>query len=149
MEDKLYYSWDFVEFETLKLAEAIRSKDWNVAYIAAVSRGGLVPGVMMSHHLGLPLVPVQWSTRDHSEQTHYASISEDLWDGYNALLVDDINDSGRTFIELIEDWNYNSATEGKLYTASVFQRHSTKQPSDIYGKLITTDSWIVFPWEKK
>ena len=147
-EDRQYYSYEYIHKQTCILISLIEQSGIKFDYVAAVSRGGLIPGVTVSHHLGLPLVPIQWSTRDHSQQVHQSIVMEDLHAGSTVLLVDDINDSGRTFIELIDDWSYNDQCEGKLVTASLFQRYSTQCPSDFYSRLIQSDSWVVFPWEK-
>lgn len=117
-------------------------------YVVGVSRGGLVPAVMLSHLLRLPLVPVVWSTRDFEKQEHNKQIAEDLAAGKNILLVDDINDTGKTFLDLIKDWEYTDESEGKLFKVSVLQRHTTTYPSDLYGELIKSDNWILFPWER-
>lgn len=147
-EDRLYYSYEYIQHQTSLLIEKISVDHSSIDYIVGISRGGLVPGVYMSHHMGLPLVPVRWSTRDHSQRVSDLTIAEDLENGATLLLVDDINDSGKTFIELIEDWGYNIESEGQLITASVFQRYSTQLPSDYYSKMIQTDAWVVMPWEK-
>lgn len=147
-EDRLYYTYDYIHHHTLKLINAISEKHSSIDYIVGISRGGLVPAVTMSHHMGLPLIPVQWSTRDHSQRVHNLAIAEDLQGGATILLVDDINDSGKTFVELIEDWEYNSESEGRLITASIFQRYTTQMPSDFHSKMINSDAWVVMPWEK-
>ncbi len=148
MDSMIKFSYDDIHRHTLSLIDKIVNPGVYIDYIAAVSRGGLVPGIIMSHHLGIPLIPVQWSTRDHTARNHDSVIAEDLASGSTILLVDDINDSGQTFIELIADWEYNDQCRGKLITATLFQRYSTQHPSNFYDKLIETDNWIQFPWEK-
>lgn len=118
-------------------------------YIVAVSRGGLIPGVILSHKMNLPLYPVLWSTRDHEQRITYCDIAEDLSNGKTILLVDDINDSGKTFLELIQDWDYNDKNEGTIITATLCDRYTTVIPSNYYGILIDNDNWVIFPWEKE
>lgn len=149
MEDKLYYTWEYIHRLTLNLADGVLEENYNIDYIVAVSRGGLVPGVLMSHYMDLPLKPLAWSTRDHLDQVHDLTIAEDIKEGKTILLVDDINDSGKTFIEILSDWEYNHLSAGRVIPVSVFQRATTKLPSDHYSKLITCQDWVVFPWEKK
>lgn len=149
MQEKLYYTWEYIHRLTLNLADEILSRSYDIDYIAAVSRGGLIPGVLMSHYMDLPIVPIQWSTRDFGEQVHYGDVVEDIQAGKTILLVDDINDSGKTFIDILKDWEYTTECKGKVITASVFQRTSTTLPSDHHSKLITSQDWLVFPWEKK
>jgi hypoxanthine phosphoribosyltransferase len=148
MDSMIKFSYDDIHRHTLSLIDKIVNPGVYIDYIAAISRGGLVPGIIMSHHLGIPLIPVQWSTRDHTARNRDSVIAEDLASGSTILLVDDINDSGQTFIELIADWEYNDQCRGKLITATLFQRYSTQRPSNFYDRLIETDNWIQFPWEK-
>ena len=97
--------------------------------------------------LNLPLETVKWSTRDFKGNQHRFDIHRRLEDGENIILVDDINDSGRTFIELKADWDYTNTLKGKLTTVSVLQRHSTTEPSNEYGFEVRSEDWVVFPWE--
>lgn len=149
MEEKLYYTWEYIHRLTLNLADDVMKEDYKIDYIVAVSRGGLIPGVLMSHYMNIPLKPLPWSTRDHLEQLHDLTVAEDIKEGKNILLVDDINDSGKTFIEILNDWEYNHLSAGRVIPVSVFQRATTELPSDHYAKLITCQDWVVFPWEKK
>jgi len=143
---KTYVSYDQFHQHTILLSKKLKMFEFD--YIVGPSRGGLLPGVILSHELGIPFRPLLWSTRDHSQQTHDTIVVEDLKDGYSILLVDDINDTGRTFVELIEDWEYTNDCAGTLTIASVFQRYNTKNPSNYYQVLVESDSYIVFPWEK-
>ena len=127
---------------------AVKVKKENPDYVVAVSRGGLVPGVILSHLLNLPLEPIKWSTRDFAYQSDCIHIADDVRNGARVLLVDDINDSGKTFIDILSNWGYNSESKGKVVTASIFQRSTTAQSSDYYGKLIDNDDWVGFPWER-
>lgn len=149
MESKLYYTWEYIHRHALNLADDILQHKYSIDYIVAVSRGGLVPGVLLSHYMDLPLRPLLWSTRDSKDQVHDLTIAEDLNEGSTILLVDDINDSGKTFVEILKDWEYNTECKGRVITASVFQRSTTTLPSDHYSKLLTCQDWVVFPWEKK
>lgn len=144
---KTFITYENIHHYTSELVRKVSAENSNIDYIVGISRGGLIPAVIMSHQMGLPLVPVQWSTRDHSQRMHNLTIAEDLQRGATILLVDDINDSGKTFLELIEDWRYTKESFGQLITASVFQRYSTSHPSDFYDVLVTDDSWLVFPYE--
>lgn len=130
-----------------QISEFQRNKGILIDYIVAPSRGGLVPGVMLSHQLNKNLVPFSWSTRDSMLQEHRSDIAEDLAAGKNILLVDDINDSSNTYLSLIKDWDYNYNSKGKLYFACMFERYTAKCPADFVGSYIKDDGWVSFPWE--
>ena len=146
MSDKIRITYTKVNDLVEEVAKKVNHIKFD--YVVGVSRGGLVPGVLMSHILKVPLVPVTWSTRDFAKQEHNYQIAQDLVDGKNILLIDDINDTGKTFLDLIKDWEYTNESEGRLVKVSVLQRHTTTYPSDYYGELIKSDNWILFPWER-
>ena len=143
----IHYTYNQIHALTSKLYLDV--VHMNIDYIVGINRGGLVPAVMLSHMLSKPLETINWSTRDFKRQEHNFSIAGDLVDGKNILLVDDINDSGQTFLDLIEDWGYTDDSKGKLIKVTPLQRYTTKCPSEYYGELITVDNWVLFPWEQK
>ena len=78
MEDttsKIFLDWEEIE----KCVEILCTKIFmdypNIDSVMGLPRGGLIPAVLISHQLGLPLV---------------------LHPGKNTLVVDDINDTGHT-----------------------------------------------------
>lgn len=120
-------------------------------YIAAPARGGLLPGVIISHILSKPFIPIIWSNRDHTLQHHNEFLSEKLYTGSNILLVDDINDTGKTLIEITKDLMYDdpnpNISSGTLYTGAILQRYNSKFACNYYGKLIEDSRWVNFPYE--
>jgi hypoxanthine phosphoribosyltransferase len=143
----IHYTYNQIHSLTAKLYLDVMHN--NIDYVVGINRGGLIPAVMLSHMLDKPLETINWSTRDFKRQEHNFSIARDLVDGKNILLVDDINDSGQTFLDLIEDWGYTDDSKGKLIKVTPLQRYTTKCPSEHYGELITVDNWVMFPWEQK
>lgn len=97
--------------------------DWRPDYIVGLTRGGLLPAVMISHYLNIPMYSLNVSLRDNflgpesnlwmSEDAFGYVDKTDRVDGNsfsdvglrkNILLVDDINDSGETFNWIMQDW---------------------------------------------
>lgn len=148
-DNEIHYTYNHMHKMSVQLAERIKDSVKRIDILAAICRGGLIPGVIISHHLKIPLRTIEWSTRDGGQKTYYADIEEDLEQGKNIVLIDDINDSGRTFVELLEDWRYDKSLPGKVITSTLFQRYNTQRPSDLYIELIENDKWLCFPWEKK
>lgn len=119
-----------------KLCRDIVISGWRPDYIVGLTRGGLIPAVMISHYLGVPMHTLNVSLRDGSGGESNLWMSEDAL-GPNSrerfvedendvagilsaasdllesgtfkeiLIVDDINDSGATFNWLMEDWKSN------------------------------------------
>jgi hypoxanthine phosphoribosyltransferase len=116
------------------ICRQIAISDWRPDYVVGISRGGLVPAVMISHYLNIPMKPLQVSLRDGGECVSDCGMAEDAL-GYpkqerfvekeddvgavleaamdlldqgntfkNILIVDDINDTGATFNWIMKDW---------------------------------------------
>jgi len=70
--------------------------------IIALSRGGLIPGVVISHNLSIPLIALNWSKNKKE-------VNERVWERvrYNEryLIVDDMVDSGVLLKELFESFD--------------------------------------------
>lgn len=120
-----------------KICREIVLSDWKPDYIVGITRGGLIPSVMISQYLNIPMQTLKISLRDGSECESNLWMAEDalgpikrdrfiedendiagvlsaasdlLEQGStykNILIVDDINDSGATFNWLMEDWRSN------------------------------------------
>ncbi len=146
MSEKIIITYDEFHALTINLAEKIKNIDFS--YIVAPSRGGLLPGIILSHELQKEVIPIQWSTRDGTKKEHKENIVQDLKIGKTILLVDDINDSGKSFIGLLDDWEAHK-NKGKVIKTSILQRYSTKLSSDYYSRFIDNDNWVYFPWEKQ
>ena len=148
--EKTYLTWRDVHKLTLKIGNEILDDNLKFDYIVAIGRGGYVPGVILSHFLDIPLLTVLHQTRHEPRynDSRY-DIEEDINNGKSVLLLDDINDSGKTFLALLNEWNYNEESSGELITAALLQRHTTASPASLIGRRLRKDNWIVFPWEKE
>ena len=86
------------------------TKPWEPDMIISINRGGLVPGVYLSHALKVPHYPVHYQTRDFVPGKHaknkwtFAFKPHSINHDKNVLLVDDINDTGKTFTAILKWW---------------------------------------------
>lgn len=80
VQGKVFLSWDDISELVEELAENIKKDKKQIKSISGVSRGGLIPAVMLSHKLDIPYV------------TRLTP---------NTLLVDDISDTGNTLSKSI------------------------------------------------
>lgn len=150
--DKLELTWNEFDFDCNKMIEAI-SQDEPFDYIVGIGRGGLIPAVMCSHKFRIPLIPITWQTRDGKIQSVEVMrvIARDANDTDRILIVDDINDSGKTVDEVSKELRERLNGLGKpanINIATVYQKQGTIMPSDFIGKYLNEDNpWLCFPWE--
>lgn len=135
------------------LVSKIKKSKVEFSYIVALSRGGLIPGVILSHKLGLKLVPISWSTRDSGEKESNCWIPEDVNDGHKILVVDDIVDSGEALKSLFEDWNssiYNQLMMENIHVATLIYNKDQGIVPKFYANKISrkkVPEWFEFWWE--
>lgn len=117
-----------------RIGRDISTGPWKPDYIVGLSRGGLIPAVMLSHYLNVPMWSLNVSLRDGSEAESNLWMAEDALGPHsrdrfienpvdvagvfeaavdlleqgetykNILIVDDINDTGATFNWIMKDW---------------------------------------------
>ena len=55
MDKQIYYNDEFVKGAILEIVRQIYTANYRPDYIVGLKRGGLVPAVMLSHYLDIPL----------------------------------------------------------------------------------------------
>ena len=151
MEDKVIVTWGDVDFLTNTVAEIISQKNVKYNTILALGRGGLIPGTMLSYKLNIKnLQNLGINTRQEDGkplETLINQIPNHL--SGNVLVVDDINDSGRTFQAVSSLIESEYPDIGELMYCSLTTRHSTEfNENTISAEIINTSDWLVFPWDK-
>ncbi len=154
MGDILKLNWDNVDFLVECLSDQIKSKKVNYDTIIALGRGGLIPGASLSYKLDIyNLYNLGISTREDDGKyldTIVYQKPTDLNKNSKILVVDDINDSGRTFtaVNSILQSEYNIDSNNILYASLVMRDGSEFDKNIIFGNILYTSSWLVFPWDK-
>jgi hypoxanthine phosphoribosyltransferase len=116
-----------------KICRDITISGWRPDYIVGITRGGLIPAVMISQYFNIPCETLKVSLRDGNDcesnlwmasdalgpnsRERFVEDKNDLAGILDAasgllengtykeiLLVDDINDTGATFNWIMEDW---------------------------------------------
>lgn len=127
------FSWDTIECAVDNLIEHITEAKKKYMCIYGIPRGGLIPAVMLSHKLNIPVV--QKVQDMHPTMT---------------LVVDDINDSGQTLHNLTQDCQHLLIEKKTFDTAVLTSKQSSKFKPTFFGlELMKQDPWIIFPWEGK
>lgn len=152
MTTKVYYSWSDFGQDITRLESMLNPDDYDV--VVGIARGGLVPAVELSHHLGLPLVCLNWQTRDGQPPDELPIDVAKMIYKKRVLFVDDICDSGET-LHQIYDALADQSARFLLTATSVclhFNSGETLFKPDFYAVEInkTLDPiWLVYPWEKE
>ena len=149
--NKLWYSWEEMRRDVNTLCREILLDGFNPEVIVGLSRGGLTPGVMMSHWMQKPFKPVKASLRDFPEWEDYLPKKTDE----RVLIVDDICDSGETFDRIksyIKGPRINQPMElpVEVRFATLWWNNECNVEPHYYVNEIAKDStgtWIHFPWE--
>jgi hypoxanthine phosphoribosyltransferase len=149
------YTYDDFLDGIQQIVSQIKLSGWKPNYIVGIVRGGCVPAVYLSHRLKVPCVMVQWNTRDHTGFGKESNcwIPEDINNGEQVLIVDDIIDGGETIATLIEDWEsllYDPLKKDNIKVAALYYNPRQQVSCDFYHKQIDRENdqrWIHFCWE--
>ena len=145
--DKEYYSIVNLNEDILSLISQVRLANLKIDLILSVNRGGCIPGVYLSHGLKLPHKVIDLQLRDGTNIPDSNSVKNLKINSKKILIIDDINDTGSTFIHLNRIINANNT---KKYFACLINNIGSKFQVEFYGRSINKvekPSWYVFPWE--
>jgi len=120
--EKFYVTWEEIEELVDLLAKQIIKSGYQIEYIFGLQRGGLIPAVLLSHKLDIPM------TQDPTRQ--------------NILIVDDICDSGETFKEFFLEYPHS------IFACLHFKPHTSCFNPEYAANKFFSDAWIVYPWER-
>ena len=166
MSNKQYYGYEDIHQMVNKISLQMYKDSWRPDYIVGLTRGGLVPAVIMSNALDIPMHTLKVNLRYHVEGSESNLwMSEDAF-GYkqepkNILIVDDINDTGATLDWIVNDWQTSCLPDdphwadvwGNNVRFAVLIDNLSSKFSRCVNYCAETinkaedDVWIVYPWE--
>ena len=158
-----------------KICRELATGTWRPDYIVGITRGGLIPAVMISQYFNIPLHTLNVSLRDGD-----VGPESNLWMAEDALgplsknraidndttfknilIVDDINDQGTTLNWIMQDWPsgcfsddpaweevWNNNVKFAVLVDNLSSKCGVKM--DFVGMEVNkaeNDVWIDFPWE--
>jgi len=152
-EKGFHVSWDQIHRDARALAWRLDGKGpdggaWKA--VVGITRGGLVPAMIVSRELDIRVVDTISVKSYHSgggaaDQRSEACVTKSpqsdlMGDGTGILIVDDLVDSGKT-LELVR------ALYPRAHFATVYAKPSGKPMVDSYITEVSQDTWIFFPWD--
>jgi len=159
------YNWDKVNRAVQDIAMQMYKSNWRPDYIVGITRGGLVPAVMLSHMTDIPMhtLCVQLGAEGLEENTESNCwMAEDAY-GYNSkqkniLIIDDINRGGDALAWIMNDWKssclpndtitWEETWHSNVRFASLLSDPNSIVETDYYSaELPEEESWVEFPWE--
>ena len=144
--NKLWYDWKEMRRDVNTLCREIVLDKFDPDVIVGLSRGGLTPGVMMSHWMEKPFKSIKASLRDYPEWEDYMPRKSDE----RVLIVDDICDSGETFHKIREHINESKKNGVDVRFATLWWNNVCNFEPHYYVNEMAKDStktWIHFCWE--
>ena len=128
--NKHYIDWDEINDLVDRLYHKIYISNLKFQNIYGLPRGGLVPAVMLSHQLGIPMV------------------KGDI--GPDTLIVNDICDSGETLDKFVRKHQTLYSFPFNLKTAVLhYKPHTSCFTPTLYAEKWEHNDWLVYPWEKE
>ncbi len=145
--DEITMGNDWLESNIKYLEECFKADKKQFTRIVGITRGGLIPAVMLSHRLNVPMLTYNVTSYKGKKQQDLNIIQgRDLLDiitrDDKILVVDDICDTGitiRYMRELLADYD--------VTIASIIIKPNSKEGVDYYSAVINDNVWIKFPWE--
>lgn len=161
------YDWSKVEKGIQNIAMQMYENEWRPDYIIGITRGGLVPAVMLSHMTNIPMhtLCVQLGAEGLEENTESNCwMAEDAY-GYNGkqkniLIIDDINRGGDALAWIMNDWKsgclpndtltWEEVWHNNVKFASILMDPNSIVETDYYYEELDTETknWVTFPWEQ-
>ncbi|MEM0152478.1 MAG: phosphoribosyltransferase family protein, partial [Thermoplasmata archaeon] len=140
-----------MKMHTKNLAKEILSNLGKPDLIVYIERGGMIIGRLMSDYLGVKdLIGIRASyyTEVGTPSTHVilGDISIDIEIKNYILLVDDIADTGKTILAVMEKLKKYSE---KIKVCTIaYKKHSIVKP-DFYSYIVDNDTWVIFEYEER
>ena len=131
----------------IQIEDKLVHSGWMPDVVMGVNRGGVIPGVYLSHRIKRKHIPVDVRLRDNVDSTNLDALYKAIDKKEKILIIDDINDTGATFEHIRFNCNQNT----NVRYAAVIDNKPSPFRVDYYGYEIDKsieDRWVVFPWEE-
>jgi xanthine phosphoribosyltransferase len=156
------YTWDGVEEAVNSIAMQMFKDEWRPDYIVGITRGGLIPAVLLSHTTDIPMhtlcVQLESDGLEENTESNTWMAEDGLIEKKKVLIIDDINRGGDAIDWIMNDWHSSvagvisddDAWHNNIRFASLIDNPNSKVPMDYCNDEIDLDEegiWVEFPWE--
>lgn len=149
-----WVSWDQYNRLIERLALSIHESGWKFEKIVCLARGGMRVGDVISRIYDVPLGILATSSYREAAGTQqgdldiaqYITITRGTLDG-NVLLVDDMVDTGKTFMRVRDHLRAQFPAITDLKTAVLWWKGHAQVEPDYYVAKLPTNPWIHQPFE--
>ena len=122
--------------------------------VVGISRGGLIPALLMSQSWNVPLDVIVVSSYSKENKQTQLKIGKpsylcfpDINKDSKILIVDDLVDSGKTMQTVVD--LYRKKGFKNIKTAVLIYKRSSKFDPDYFAAGADENTWIEFPYEKE
>jgi len=122
--------------------------------VVGVSRGGLIPAVLMSQSWNIPLDVIVTSSYNKENQQMQLKIGKpsylcfpDINKDSKILVVDDLNDTGDTMQAVVN--LYKEKGFKNIKTSVLIYKRGSKFDPDYFAAGTNENNWIEFPYERR
>ncbi len=140
--------WEELRSKTFVLSQKILSAHLQLDLIVAIARGGLMIAQLLSDGLGLPIAAFTVESYKNFQQVFLPLITHGLTSSLKRkkiLLVDDISDTGKTFLRALDYLEELGAHKSNVTTCALVLK-----PDSVYKPhyfIEETSVWVIFPYE--
>lgn len=147
MRTYLFVTWKDLELRLMILADMIRFREQKPHLIVAIARGGLTIAHILSDLLELPVASFTVSSYKDLKRTDDLNMTYRVGGRLKqkrVLLVDDVSDTGKTFVRAIKYLKQCGAIE--VIPVALFTKPESEfRPAH---SVTRTDAWVIFPWDQ-
>lgn len=131
-----------------KISDQITESSLNFDVVIGIARGGFPPARLVCDFLNIKtLTAVQikhyTGAKEHKEVDISDPVDIDL-KGKNVLIVDDVNDSGKTLVAAVNHVKILDA--GEIRTAVLHEKSNTSMKADFVGDYLDDWRWLIYQW---
>lgn len=153
MKDIHYPTYDEIHEGLNNIAKDIRSDYGDITDLVCIARGGVLPGLILSHMLNTKMHVIHYSsqTGNGDNKNHGTDIKVYTPKGDHMLIVDDILDTGHTMRDVHDHYvrMYDQAQASvNVIMACIHWKPSSVITPNYYVARITDESkWVYYPFD--